>query len=689
MELKSTQMGQRLARHPYNRVRLLNAGIEVSGDKHQYLIPFNQLIDIQCKRGLVWGELEFELPEGKVVRLHGTEWQQTQRFYHYLLKEWQAWSSDMSGISSDVLSAQISKIDKIRQQDYWMKKENLFLLQQQIHEIFQSIPLPLQRLKHFENCRDNYQTCLNWLNEGEKWRNLINRQWAERIQERYGEFFQITENVPFNQLQYQAIINGEKSILVSGSAGSGKTSVLIARAEWLLLRQQALPEQILLLSDGQKSVEEINKRIQLRSGTKTIKVRTFHELSLCIIQQASSKTIKISELETNTQKRHDFLIREWQKQCNEKKSQAKGWREWLNEELDWQLPDGAYWNDRQIQSRLSGHLNYWLELMRMHGGSQKEMLEQALPEYSDSFPKRIRLMAPLLKAWKSALKEEGALDFYGLIHQAVHTLQKGRFISPWKHVLLDNLQNISPLSIKLLTALQAQNKQSHIFAVGDNRQGVCRFNSLEWPSIKTFSAYFGESDECILDSTYRFNEHISKITNGIIHLFHSQVSASQYSFTHHSSTKGDKKSVIILPEEQLEALLNKMSGYVTNQETIFLLARYCFHKPDVLKKAATRWPNLNINFMTIQASSGLQADYIILLGLQKGNEGFPASEKVTVLEQVLLPKPETFSDTQEQRLLYVALTRAKKQVWLMQEPKNPSVFIHLLSKLGVPAHRKP
>lgn len=52
MELKSTPMGQRLAQHPYNRVKLLNAGIEVSGEKHQYLIPFNELIDIFCKKAL-------------------------------------------------------------------------------------------------------------------------------------------------------------------------------------------------------------------------------------------------------------------------------------------------------------------------------------------------------------------------------------------------------------------------------------------------------------------------------------------------------------------------------------------------------------------------------------------------------------------------------------------------------------
>ncbi|HBU1873903.1 DNA helicase IV, partial [Klebsiella pneumoniae] len=72
MELKATTLGKRMAQHPYDRVQLLNAGVKVSGDRHEYLIPFNQLLSVHCKRGLVWGELEFVLPDGKVVRLHGT-----------------------------------------------------------------------------------------------------------------------------------------------------------------------------------------------------------------------------------------------------------------------------------------------------------------------------------------------------------------------------------------------------------------------------------------------------------------------------------------------------------------------------------------------------------------------------------------------------------------------------------------
>lgn len=63
MELKATTLGKRLAQHPYDRAVILNAGIKVSGDRHEYLIPFNQLLAIHCKRGLVWGELEFVLPD--------------------------------------------------------------------------------------------------------------------------------------------------------------------------------------------------------------------------------------------------------------------------------------------------------------------------------------------------------------------------------------------------------------------------------------------------------------------------------------------------------------------------------------------------------------------------------------------------------------------------------------------------
>ncbi|MCS5883416.1 hypothetical protein LNO12_08135 [Klebsiella pneumoniae subsp. pneumoniae] len=49
----------------------------------------------------------------------------------------------------------------------------------------------------------------------------------------------------------------------------------------------------------------------------------------------------ISKLESDTAARHALLLKSWQKQCQEKKAQAKGWRLWLEEEMGWQLPEGG------------------------------------------------------------------------------------------------------------------------------------------------------------------------------------------------------------------------------------------------------------------------------------------------------------------------------------------------------------
>ncbi|CNH20328.1 DNA helicase IV [Yersinia pekkanenii] len=684
MELKATSFGKHLAQHPYNRVRLLNAGIEVCGDKHQYLIPFNQLVNIQCKRGIVWGELEFELPDQQVVRLHGTEWQETQHFYQYLLGIWQQWSEEMSQVCVEVLHKQVAAIERIEQQDKWFKRSELGQVQQSIREAFDSLPMPVQRLMEFESCRADYSLCLRWLDQGRRSVEHRNQQWTNRMLVEYQDFFHSVETSPLNESQRRAVVNGEDSVLVLAGAGSGKTSVLVARAGWLLRRNEALPEQILLLAFGRQAANEMNSRIKQRLGVADIQAKTFHALALQIIQQGSRKTPVISKLESDSQARRSLLINHWQQQCSEKKAQAKGWREWLTDELEWEVDEGDFWQDKRLAARLAGRLERWLGLMRMHGGSQAEMIEQADEEVRDLFQKRIRLMAPLLKAWKTALKEEGAVDFSGLIHQAVNLLEKGRFVSPWKHILVDEFQDISPQRAMLLAALRKQNKQTCLFAVGDDWQAIYRFSGAELALTTAFSQNFGEGAECTLDTTYRFNGSIGEVANRFI-----QQNPYQLKKPLNSLSKGNKKSVIILPNEQLETLLDKLSGFVKDDERILILARYHHLRPEILQKAATRWPKLTIDFMTIHASKGQQAEYVIIAGLHDGDDGFPAMARESILEDVLLPAPEDFPDAEERRLLYVAMTRAKHQVWLLQDTANPSVFVSQLSELGVPVQRKP
>lgn len=93
--------------------------------------------------------------------------------------------------------------------------------------------------------------------------------------------------------------------------------------------------------------------------------------------------------------------------------------------------------------------------------------------------------------------------------------------------------------------------------------------------------------------------------------------------------------------------------------------------------------------MTIHASKGQQADYVIIVGLHDGNDGFPAPARESIMEEAPLPAVEDFPDAEERRLLYVALTRARHRVWLLFNKDAPSCFVDELKQRDVPVSRKP
>ncbi|MVZ11249.1 AAA family ATPase, partial [Enterobacteriaceae bacterium 8376wG6] len=126
--------------------------------------------------------------------------------------------------------------------------------------------------------------------------------------------FHTGESAPLKDSRSRAVFKGEDSVLVWAGPGSGKTSVLVARAGWLLHRQEAEPGQILLLAFGRQAAGEMNDRIKERLGDVGIQAKTFHALALQIIQQGSRKAPAISRLETDAKARKELLITHWRQQ---------------------------------------------------------------------------------------------------------------------------------------------------------------------------------------------------------------------------------------------------------------------------------------------------------------------------------------------------------------------------------------
>ena len=140
----------------------------------------------------------------------------------------------MSVIAAQVLQQVLDDIALSNTQQKWLTRQQTAGLQQKIAQALTALPLPVARLEEFDNCRDAWRKCQAWLNDIEKSRLAHNQAWTEAMLTQYADFFSTVESSPLNPAQARAVVNGEHALLVLAGAGSGKTSVLVARAGWLL-----------------------------------------------------------------------------------------------------------------------------------------------------------------------------------------------------------------------------------------------------------------------------------------------------------------------------------------------------------------------------------------------------------------------------------------------------------------------
>ena len=78
-----------------------------------------------------------------------------------------------------------------------------------------------------------------------------------------------------------------------------------------------------------------------------------------------------------------------------------------------------------------------------------------------------------------------------MIARATDHVQTCRYRSPYRHLLVDELQDLSSGRAELLLALKAQQPDAHIFAVGDDWQSIYRFAGADIHLMRNFGSLFG------------------------------------------------------------------------------------------------------------------------------------------------------------------------------------------------------
>lgn len=270
-----------------------------------------------------------------------------------------------------------------------------------------------------------------------------------------------------------------------------------------------------------------------------------------------------------------------------------------------------------------------------------------------------------------------------MIGKAIEYVESGRYCSPYQHILVDEFQDISQERARLLKALLAQRDDTVLFAVGDDWQSIYRFTGSDINITRQFESIFGATATTALDTTFRFNNKIGEVASGFVLKNPEQINKTinSASIVAHPAVSLVQASVSERGLHQVLHHLNQDVPVYSEQKTsVAVLARFNFllgdDSPVILKRQMEfQYPYLDIEFMSVHASKGKEADYVIALGMNNGKYGFPSLKETDPILEFLLPEKETFSYAEERRLFYVALTRARHRVYLVYHPAEPSPFI--------------
>ena len=131
---------------------------------------------------------------------------------------------------------------------------------------------------------------LAWDMEAE--RRTFNKTVEERLLIRDRLFFDTIEKSPLTDEQAKAVVCFDNRVQVIAAAGSGKTSVMVARAAYAIKRGLVPADRILLLAFNTNAAQELQERIAARLGSQGIdhtglKASTFHAFGLALIGRAT------------------------------------------------------------------------------------------------------------------------------------------------------------------------------------------------------------------------------------------------------------------------------------------------------------------------------------------------------------------------------------------------------------------
>jgi len=285
-----------------------------------------------------------------------------------------------------------------------------------------------------------------------------------------------------NPEQVKAVEHNQGPLLILAGAGSGKTTVLVARTGRLIADGMARPDEICVLTFTNKAARELKHRVVQKLGdrAKGLWAGTFHSFGLRLLRTYHKEAGLPSQFGVIDQNDSQGILKELMK-------------------------------DIKVTGKDKFDLEALLEIINERRVKGREKLE-AFDEYHEVaeilLPKFIKKMELL-----------GVVDFESLLLKPIELFRDhpeilNKVQSQFKYLMVDEFQDTNLVQMKLIEKLV----QSHrnLCVVGDDDQSIYGWRGAQISNILDFPKNFPPCEVIRLERNYRSSPVILKVANELI-----------------------------------------------------------------------------------------------------------------------------------------------------------------------------
>ncbi|QJP10010.1 UvrD-helicase domain-containing protein [Pseudomonas multiresinivorans] len=302
-----TRFGRLFTNSPKWEIRLIGERLELLISGRTISLQIDGAAPVKIKRGWLWASISYA--DGRVSGLPKSAVKQLNQVISGVVDaQKERAQQDRAAIFTNTFTLIRGWLVSVSKQIVQAKAEKRWITSEQQDQLTQLRPLvpmtspQLDKLLLDVDLQQRTNTKPEEVQQAlQYWRANWQKTWAtinekHTVQELADNQFLLgnVERKPLTEEQARAVICFDNRVQVVASAGSGKTSVMVAKAAYAIQRGFARPEEIVMLAFNKDAAEELAERAKrsferVGMAGAAVSAQTFHKLGLDIIGAVTKK----------------------------------------------------------------------------------------------------------------------------------------------------------------------------------------------------------------------------------------------------------------------------------------------------------------------------------------------------------------------------------------------------------------